>query len=66
MRSIEATFNLIRDREHFWSDYVCFAEAIRGRRYQARQIAQWFKKLVPKDEYIGCDKKELLAHLGSL
>lgn len=66
MRSIEHTFSVIREREPFWSDYVCFAEAVKGREYQPRQIATWFKKLVPKDEHIGTDKNKLLEHLGSL
>lgn len=66
MRSIEANFWSIREKEPFWSDYVCLAEALKGKGYEPRQIAKWFKKLVPKDEYIGTDQKQLLSHLGSL
>jgi hypothetical protein len=30
MKSLKEVFNKTRDETPFWSDYTCFAEAVRG------------------------------------
>jgi len=36
MRSLKRVFNRIRCENPYWSDYTCFAEAVRGRKFSSR------------------------------
>lgn len=63
MKSLERNFNNISAKNPYLSSYMCFAEAVEGRRFSKRIIAFWFNKLVDKDDYDKRDKKELLRQL---
>ena len=63
MRTIERRFDTIRKKNEHWSDYVCLAEAIRGRNFTRRRIYTYFKKLVNKDDYEDADTNALVRFL---
>lgn len=51
----------------YWSDYTCFAEAIKNRpNLHSRLIRKWFNKLIDDNEYDKKDKGELLQYLVTL
>ena len=66
MRSVKRVFKRIRDENSFWSDYICFAEAIRGRRFSRKTIIHNFNSLVDKEEYARSEKKEIIDFLEEL
>ena len=66
MRSIERRFKNIAEKNHLWSSYICFAEAIKGQKFTKPMISMWFSKLVEKDDYSKNDKSQLLKQLGNL
>jgi hypothetical protein len=66
MRSLKRVFNRIRQENPFWPDYICFAEAVRGKRFSKRTISYYFNRLVSKDDYSKGEKKEILKHLFRL
>lgn len=66
MKSLERRFNTVREKNIYWSSYLCFAEAIRGQGFGRQAISRWLNKLVDLDEYEKENKKELVAFLLSL
>lgn len=66
MKSIERRYRSIEAKKHFWSSFVCFAEAVNGQYFSKQAISRWFGKLVEKDDFAGCDKKQILKHLEGL
>lgn len=66
MKSIERRFNNIKKGNPYWSDYMCFAEAVMGRKFSRQIIARHFNKLVDKDDYDRKDKRSLLKQLTEL
>jgi hypothetical protein len=66
MRSLERVFNKIKQENPLWSDYICFAETVKARKFSRETIAWYFNRLVDKDEYIKKDKKTLLKQLSEL
>jgi hypothetical protein len=66
MRSLERVFNKIKQENHLWSDYICFAETVKGRKFSRQIIARYFNRLVNKDDYVKRDKKPLLKQLSEL
>jgi len=66
MKSIERKYNKIAEKNPCWSSYVCFAEAIKNRKFGKQTINRWFNKLVEKDDYEKEEKKEILSHLHEL
>jgi hypothetical protein len=63
MRSLRRIFNKIRSENPYWSDYICFAEAVRGRRFSRKTIIRNFNSLVDKEEYARSEKKEIIDFL---
>jgi hypothetical protein len=57
MRSSKRIFNKVRERNHLWSDYMCFAEAVRGKKFSKKTIVQHFNSLVDKGDYAKDEKK---------
>jgi len=50
-----------------WSDFTCFCETIRGRKYLRRPtITKWFNTLVDSEDYGKEDKGEVLGFLFNL
>jgi hypothetical protein len=66
MRSLKRIFNKIRVENPFWSDYTCFAEAVRGRKFSKKTILRNFNPLVDTEDYAGSEKKEIIGHLVGL
>jgi hypothetical protein len=66
MRSLRRVFTKIRSENPYWSDYTCFAESVRGRRFSRKTIVRNFNSLVSKEEYAKGEKKEIIEHLVEL
>jgi len=66
MRSLERVFNKIKQENPLWSDYICFAETVKARKFSRQTIAWYFNRLVDKHEYVKKDKKTLLKQLSEL
>jgi hypothetical protein len=66
MRSLRTIFDKIRSENPYWSDYTCFAEAIRGRRVSRKNIVRNFSSLVDKEDYARGEKREIIEHLVQL
>jgi hypothetical protein len=63
MRSLKRIFNRIRSENPYWSDYTCFAEAVRGRKFSKKTIIRNFNSLVDKENYEKNEKREIIEHL---
>lgn len=63
MKSIERIFQQTRTRVPNASTYLCFVEAIRGRKYSRQIIARWFYKLVDPDDYDKEDARGIIKDL---
>jgi hypothetical protein len=63
MRSLRRIFSRIRSENPYWSDYICFAEAVRGRKFSRKTIVRNFNSLVDKEEYARSEKKEIIDFL---
>ncbi len=66
MRSIERRFDNIQDENPYWSDWTCFAEAIRRQNFSKDRIRRYFNELVDEGEYENKDKRLLLKYLYRL
>jgi predicted RNA-binding protein YlxR (DUF448 family) len=66
MRSLKRIFNKIKGKNPYWSDYICFAEAVCGRKFSRKTIIRNFNSLVNKEEYAKNEKKEIIEHLVEL
>ena len=66
MRSLERVFNKIKQENPLWSDYLCFAETVKGKKFSRQTIGQYFNRLVDKDDYDKRYKKTLLKQLSEL
>jgi hypothetical protein len=66
MRSVKRVFNRIRSENPYWSDYICFAEAVRGRKFSRKTIIRNFNSLVDKEDYARSEKKEVIDFLVEL
>ena len=65
MKSIEARFRNIKESNPYWSDWVCFYQAIVGKNFSVRAIRQNFNKLVPKDDWEGNNPKQVISFMAS-
>lgn len=50
MKSIKVLFERVREQNPYWSDYVCFAEAVTNKGFNKVTLGRAFNKLVPKDD----------------
>lgn len=66
MKSIERAFNVIQEKNPFWSSYVAFGKTVEQEQPNYRILKQWFIKLVDKNDYVRSEKTQLLTHLKSL
>jgi hypothetical protein len=66
MRSLRKIFNKIRSENPYWSDYICFAEAVCGRKFSRKTIIRNFNSLVDKEDYAKNEKKEIIEYLVEL
>ena len=65
MKSLERRFKQIQKENEYWSDYTCFAEAVKGQKFTSSVISRHFK-LIDKNEYAPKDKIALLEYLFEL
>jgi hypothetical protein len=66
MRSLKRIFDKVRERNPLGSDYICFAEAIRGKNFSRKTIVRHFNSLVDRNDYAKSEKKEILRFLVEL
>ena len=66
MRSVRRVFEKIKVENPFWSSYLCFAEAVRGKRFSRRTILKNFNALVDEKDYAKNEKKEIIDFLEEL
>ena len=66
MRSIERRFKNIQKKNPNLGDYCCLARAVKYQKFSKNIIAQWFNKLMPKDDYLNSEKRSLISQLISL
>lgn len=66
MKSIERTFDAIKERNPYLGTYVIFAETVKQTQPNYRILKLWFSKLVDKADYFSSEKTQLLSHLKSL
>jgi hypothetical protein len=66
MRSLKGVFNKVREKNPFWSDYICFAEAVRGKKFSRKTIFRHFNSLVDRNDYAKGEKKKILKFLLEL
>ena len=66
MRSLERVFDKIKQENPLRSDYICFAETVKARKFSSQTIAWYFNRLVDKDEHDKRYKKSLLKQLSEL
>lgn len=66
MRSVVRVFNKIKRLNPYWSDYICFAESIKGREFNRPTITRHFNRLVSKEDYEIKDRKRIVDFLVRL
>lgn len=59
-------FSLTKEKNPFWSDYICLANAVIKKRYLKTEIGLAFNRLVSKDEYSRSDRDKIVEQLVSL
>ena len=65
-KSILESFNAIAKNKPNASSYICFAEAIRGKKIKRSTLRRWFNKLVSKDDYGDGEREGTFEYLFSL
>ena len=63
MKSLEARFSTVFEKNPYWSSFICFSEAIKKQKFTKPIINRWFRKLVDKDDYQRSDKNKILQQL---
>jgi hypothetical protein len=63
MKSLKRIFDKVKERNPLWSDYLCFAEAVRGKKFSRKTIVRHFNSLVDKGDYVKGEKKDILKFL---
>jgi hypothetical protein len=66
MKSLKRVFDKVRESNPLWSDYICFAEAVRGKKFSRKTIFGHFNSLVDKSDYAKSEKKDILRFLAEL
>ena len=67
MKSIKALFLKKQKENPAWGDYVCFAEAIKGKKFTRKSIGQAMNRLLPEStDWESDEKKQYLDHLTNL
>ena len=63
MRSIQARFNKVSEKNPYWSSLVSFQEAVRGQKFSKDTINRWFHRLVEKGDYPKNITKDVLRNV---
>lgn len=65
MKSIRALFEKVKTQNPYWSDFICFAEAITNKGFGKDRIGRAFNRFVPKDDCPDSRKTILKSLVGS-
>jgi len=63
MKSIRRRFDDVKEKNPYYSDYICFAFAIEGQKFTRKRLINWFNKLVDKDDYVRNERPQIIDHL---
>lgn len=66
MRSLQARFKQVSEKNPLWSSYICFTIAIKHQKFGRETIHRWFLKLVKEDDYARKEKRAILEYLENL
>ena len=66
MRSIEASYRKIQDRNPNLGAYLCLARVVKFRKFARKSLVKAFKEMMPEDDYVKEDTKGLVDHLEKL
>ncbi len=66
MKSVRRRFKIIKEKNSYWSTYVCFAGAISDQEFSERSIRKHFNNLVDKEDYLPSEKQDVVIHLIAL
>ncbi len=66
MRSIEANYKKIQDRNPNLGAYPCLASAVRHKKFSRKSLVKAFHDLMPEEEYMKDETKELIDYLEHL
>lgn len=64
-QEIKSKFKYLRDRNPYWSDFICFAKSVENQGYPKRVITKMLGKLA-KDDYFLKDKDKVVNGLWNL
>ncbi len=63
MKSVQKRFQQIEQKNPYWSSLICFTEAIRGQRFKKDTLHRSFNKLVNRDDYQECHRRDILKNI---
>ncbi len=66
MRSIEARYQKIQNRNPNLGAYPCLVRAVKGEGFGRKNLNIAFRIIIPKDDYIQIEKKGLVDYLEKL
>jgi hypothetical protein len=66
MKSINANFNRVQLLSPNYSSYLCFANAVKDKRFSLASLQKNFNNLVDKNDYEKQDKSKLISNLYKL
>lgn len=66
MRSIKARYQNIQDKNINLGEYICLAKAVMYKKFSRKSILKSFNEIMPKEDYLKSERKELVNHLESL
>jgi len=65
MRSIERSYQKVKNRNPNLGVYPCLAQVVRYKKYSRKSLIKAFNEIMPGDEYVEDEKKELVDYLGN-
>jgi hypothetical protein len=63
MRSIKANYEKAQARNQNLGVYSCLAQVVRSKKFSRKSLVKAFNELMPKDEYLESEKRELVDYL---
>jgi hypothetical protein len=66
MRSIQANYFKIQNRNPLVGSYLCLTQAVKYKNYGRKSLLKALQELVPEDEYLKEETKKLVDHLVCL
>lgn len=66
MLSIKSNFEKIKFRNPNLGAYPCIVKTIKGRKFSRKSLVKAFTELMPEDEYLKSEQKELIDYLENI